>query len=178
MSSNLGIRSRCNRKDWPPTIEGTAMTSSARANLGRGVHQKVVAEVPSAPAPPGVHGRTAQGPSRRTYGSGMGRGAPGSPIRHRRGRSLVCFSHARYPTEPRPQNPFSDCFKTKVAEDLFPAVGGVGFPSTSSRPTALATRALRRARRRTPWPSSPCRPRSPLPRRRRYAGRRSRGSTS
>jgi hypothetical protein len=24
---------------------------------------------------------------------------------------LVCFSHARYPTEPRPQNPFSDSFK-------------------------------------------------------------------
>src|SRR5215208_3583852 len=29
--------------------------------------------------------------------------------------SLVCFSHARYPTEPGPQNPFSDSFWAKFA---------------------------------------------------------------
>src|SRR5215208_3729723 len=27
--------------------------------------------------------------------------------------ALVCFSHARYPTERAPQNPFSDSFKAK-----------------------------------------------------------------
>jgi hypothetical protein len=26
---------------------------------------------------------------------------------------LICFSHARYPTEPSPQNPFSDSFITE-----------------------------------------------------------------
>ena len=32
---------------------------------------------------------------------------------------LICFSHARYPTERAPQNPFSDSFKAKFAEILF-----------------------------------------------------------
>jgi hypothetical protein len=29
---------------------------------------------------------------------------------------LVCFSHARYPTERTPQNPFSDSFLTEFYE--------------------------------------------------------------
>src|SRR5918995_2550254 len=33
--------------------------------------------------------------------------------------ALVCFSHARYPTERSPQNPFSDSFKAKFAEFPF-----------------------------------------------------------
>jgi hypothetical protein len=28
---------------------------------------------------------------------------------------LICFSHARYPTERMPQNPFSDSFRAKFA---------------------------------------------------------------
>jgi hypothetical protein len=38
---------------------------------------------------------------------------------------LVCFSHARYPTERAPQNPFSDSFKAKfdLGEHPFPALG-------------------------------------------------------
>ena len=32
---------------------------------------------------------------------------------------LVCFSHARYPTEPRPQTPFSDGFITKFRDAAF-----------------------------------------------------------
>jgi hypothetical protein len=29
---------------------------------------------------------------------------------------LICFSHARYPTERMPQNPFSDSFLTEFSE--------------------------------------------------------------
>ena len=36
---------------------------------------------------------------------------------------LVCFSHARYPTERAPQNPFSDSFMAKFAEFPFHALG-------------------------------------------------------
>jgi hypothetical protein len=35
--------------------------------------------------------------------------------------ALVCFSHARYPTERVPQNPFSDSFKAKFAFWAFSA---------------------------------------------------------
>ena len=30
--------------------------------------------------------------------------------------ALICFSHARYPTERVPQNPFSDSFITEFSE--------------------------------------------------------------
>jgi hypothetical protein len=36
---------------------------------------------------------------------------------------LICFSHARYPTERAPQNPFSDSFMTEFSE-VRPAFGG------------------------------------------------------
>ena len=61
----------------------------------------------------------------------------------------------------------------------FQVLGCIGGPpSRSFPPSVLATPALRRARRSTPWPSSPCRPRSRSPGRRRCAGRRNRGLAS
>jgi hypothetical protein len=36
--------------------------------------------------------------------------------------ALVCFSHARYPTERVPQNPFSDSFNAKFGEFTFHAL--------------------------------------------------------
>ncbi len=36
--------------------------------------------------------------------------------------ALVCFSHARYPTERVPQNPFSDSFMAKFVEFHFHAL--------------------------------------------------------
>jgi hypothetical protein len=37
--------------------------------------------------------------------------------------ALICSSHARYPTERAPQNPFSDSFLTEFAELTFYEVG-------------------------------------------------------
>jgi hypothetical protein len=61
--------------------------------------------------------------ARRTVGFGSGKvGLQAAPFGIRQ-IGLICFSHARYPTERVPQNPFSDSFMTKFADFLFHALG-------------------------------------------------------
>jgi hypothetical protein len=63
--------------------------------------------------------------SRTSGGFGSGKvGLQAAPFGIRQ-IGLICFSHARYPTERMPQNPFSDSFKAKLnfRESPFHALG-------------------------------------------------------